>query len=241
VCDNLAGKIGLKSEQELFSGGVCLQVAGDATVFRVADKLEDGQACSDPSRQHLDVHRKAYDGLDAFVKGHKDATMRLVDCGSEAAKTRVIFEDWDQGSDKHKVVRFYGLPAPVTSVALHMNGGKVLSGMPVGAGQFLFEDFSGANIVGARQLTVKLRHASGSQEVANLTVEFPSAGQIHQFQVEGNDVHRKGKLDLLEVHQGESLAKALERAQHRKDCITFLIAHPSASSAAAASQGHCAP
>lgn len=239
VCDNLAARIGLKSEQELFSGGVCLKVNGYSSVFRVADKLEDGQACGDPSRQHLDVHRKEFDGISGFVKSHGDARIRLVDCGSETAKTRVIFEDWDRGSEKHKVIRFYGLPAPVTSVSLHMSGGKVLNGMSVGAGQFLFEDFQGADIVGSHALTVKLRHADGSRETATITVDFPTAGQIHQFQVKGNDVHRQGTLDLLEIHQGETRAKALARAQDRKDCISYLTSHPSASSADAAAHGHC--
>ena len=238
VCDDLYGKIGLKSEQELFSGGVCLKVAGYGTVFHVVDKLEDGQACGDASRQHLDVHLKEYGGLHDFVQGHKDTSMRLVDCGTEAAEARVIFQDWDQGSDKHKVVRFYGLPAPVTSVSLHL-GGKILGGKPRGAGQYLFEDFSGPDLVGTHAVTVMLRHADGHHETTNLDVAFPSAKQIHQFEVIGNDVHRKGKLDLLEVHSGEGLSSAIHRAQERKQCIEYLTAHPSASSARAASEGHC--
>ncbi len=241
VCDNLVGKIGLKSEQELFSGGVCLKVAGHSTVYRVVDSLEDGQACNDPSRQHLDVHRKAYDGLNDFVTGHKDANLRLVDCDSEVAKARVIFADWDYTSsvrDKSKAVHFYGLPAPITSASLQM-GGKSLSGKPQSGGRYLFENFSGASIVGSHQITLKLRHANGSHETAHLTVEFPTATQIHQYQVRGNDVVRKGTLNLLEVHQGESLKEALGRAEDRKACIKYLTDHPSASSADAKAHGRC--
>ena len=238
VCDDLYGKIGLKSAQELFSGGVCLKVAGYGTVFHVVDKLEDGQACGDASRQHLDVHLKEYGGLHDFVQSHKDTSMRLVDCGTAAAEARVIFQDWDQGSDKHKVVRFYGLPAPVTSVSLHL-GGKVLGGKAVGAGQYLFEDFGGVDMVGMHAVSLQLRHADGHHESANLNVDFPSAKQIHQFEVIGNDVHRQGKLDLLEVHPGEGLTSAVHRANDRKECIKFLTAHPSASHAHAASEGHC--
>ncbi len=240
VCDDIAGKIGLKSEQELFSGGVCLKVNGYGPVFRVVDKLEDGQSCNNPSSQHLDVHLKEYGGLHNFVHSHKDATVRLVDCGTEAAKARVIFQDWDQGSDKHKVLRFYGLPAPVTAVSLHI-GGKVLSGKPRGAGQYLFEDFSGPDLVGAHAVTVKVRHADGHHETTNLNIDFPSAKQIHQFEVTGNDVHRKGKLDLLEVHSGESLKSAVGRAEDRQACIKYLVAHPSASAASAKSEGRCDP
>ena len=184
------------------------------------------------------MHLKEYGGLHDFVQGHKDASMRLVDCGTEAAKARVIFQDWDQGSDKHKVVRFYGLPAPVTSVSLHL-GGKVLGGKAVGAGQYLFEDFGGANMIGNHAVSLQLRHADGHHESVNLNVDFPSAKQIHQFEVIGNDVHRQGKLDLLEVHSGESLTSAVQRANDRKECIKLLTAHPSASHAHAASEGHC--
>ncbi|MEO5727005.1 MAG: hypothetical protein ABIV93_08410 [Byssovorax sp.] len=239
VCDNLVGKIGLKNEHELFGGGVCLKVAGHSAVYRVVDALEDGQACGDPSRQHLDVHRKAYDGLNNFVKGHKDANLRLVDCGTEVSDSRVIFQDWDPSSDRTKVVHFYGLPAPVTSVSLNVNG-KVLGGHRESGGRFRFES-SSASILGSHKLTLKLRHANGSQETASLTVAFPSASQIHQFQVTGNDVQRKGKLSLLEIHQGESMKTALDRAEDRKDCIKYLTAHPSATSANAKVYGHCAP